>query len=334
MARPLVPMGDHRTSSAPPQGQTRQAGATSRGRSGLSDRDHLRPPERYPLVDATSRDGLRLRCDLLAAAAVLAAAGHLEEALARPSRSPRSRGTDRLVEGGGGQPELSRCFWGVLTGKNPTDRAKKGSKRHLLVDGKGTPLAVRITGAQRNESLLAMPLLDDVPLIRQPRGGRRRRPDALYGDRQYGTPRNREGLKRRRIEDHLARPRTPLPSRHMSGRLTRSQKKSPTNRNTDQKRRSDLCFGRVIRTICCPAARHMSGSRERVGQDPLGRRADAVLGRASATTEDSLRQTASDPSGVPLFAVGEDLLQDPPEGFLKQFLMDSRRSLLHPRKSA
>jgi hypothetical protein len=52
----------------------------------------------------------------------------------------------------------------------------------------------------------------------------------------------------------------------------------------------------------------------------LGRRADAVLGRASATTEDSLRQTASDPSGVPLFAVGEDLLQDPPEGFLKQFL--------------
>jgi transposase len=70
-------------------------------------------------------------------------------------------------------------------------------------------MAVRITGAQRNESLGAMPLLDDVPLIRQPRGGRRHRPDALYGDRQYGTPRNREGLKRRRIEDHLAQPRTP-----------------------------------------------------------------------------------------------------------------------------
>ena len=70
-------------------------------------------------------------------------------------------------------------------------------------------MAVKITGAQRNESLLAMPLLDDVPPLQQPRGGRRRRPDALYGDRQYGTPRNREGLKRRRIEDHLARPRTP-----------------------------------------------------------------------------------------------------------------------------
>ena len=54
-------------------------------------------------------------------------------------------------------------------------------------------MAVRITGAQRNESLEAMPLLDDVPLILQPHGGRRRRPDALYGDRQYGTPRNRKG---------------------------------------------------------------------------------------------------------------------------------------------
>jgi len=69
---------------------------------------------------------------------------------------------------------------------------------------------VRITGAQRNESLEAMPLLDDVPPIRQTsRGGRRRRPKALYGDRQYGTPRNRQGLKKRRIEDHLARQRTP-----------------------------------------------------------------------------------------------------------------------------
>jgi transposase len=70
-------------------------------------------------------------------------------------------------------------------------------------------LAVRITGANRNESLLAMPLLDDVPPICLPHGGRRRRPKAWYGDRQYGTPRNREGLKQRRIEDHLARQRTP-----------------------------------------------------------------------------------------------------------------------------
>ena len=108
-----------------------------------------------------------------------------------------------------GQPELPRCFWGALTGKNPTDRAKKGTKRHVLVDGKGTPLALRITGANRNESLEAMNLVDDIPPIRGRRGRPRRKPKALYGDRQYGTPRNHQGLKERRIEDHLAQQRTP-----------------------------------------------------------------------------------------------------------------------------
>jgi len=108
-----------------------------------------------------------------------------------------------------GQPELPRRFWGLLTGKNPTDRAKKGSKRHLCVDGRGTPLSFRLTGANRNESLEAMPLLDDIPPIRGRRGRPRRKPKALYGDRQYGTPRNHRGLKERGIEDHLATPRAP-----------------------------------------------------------------------------------------------------------------------------
>jgi transposase len=54
-----------------------------------------------------------------------------------------------------------------------------------------------------------MNLVDDIPPIRGRRGRPRRKPTALYGHRQYGTPRNREGLKQRRIEDHLARQRTP-----------------------------------------------------------------------------------------------------------------------------
>jgi transposase len=54
-----------------------------------------------------------------------------------------------------------------------------------------------------------MNLVDDIPPIRGRRGRPRRKPKALYGDRAYGTPRNQEGLKRRGIEDHLARQRTP-----------------------------------------------------------------------------------------------------------------------------
>jgi putative transposase len=36
---------------------------------------------------------------------------------------------------------------GAKTGKNPTDRAKLGSKRHLLVDRRGVPLALTLSGA-------------------------------------------------------------------------------------------------------------------------------------------------------------------------------------------
>jgi len=68
---------------------------------------------------------------------------------------------------------------------------------------------VRLTGANRNESWEAMNLVDDIPPIRGPRGRPRREWKALYWDRQYGTPRNHQGLKARRIEDHLAQQRTP-----------------------------------------------------------------------------------------------------------------------------
>ena len=36
---------------------------------------------------------------------------------------------------------------GATTGKNPTDRAKLGSKRHVLVDRRGVPLAFTLSGA-------------------------------------------------------------------------------------------------------------------------------------------------------------------------------------------
>lgn len=37
------------------------------------------------------------------------------------------------------------------TGPNPTDRGKNGSKRHLLVDGRGVPLSLVVTGANRHD---------------------------------------------------------------------------------------------------------------------------------------------------------------------------------------
>jgi transposase len=80
-----------------------------------------------------------------------------------------------------------------------------------LVDGRGTPLALRLTGANRHDSTQAMKLIDAIPPIRPSRrGGRRRlRPDDAYADRAYGTPINHRGLKQRRIKDHFAHPGMP-----------------------------------------------------------------------------------------------------------------------------
>jgi putative transposase len=37
------------------------------------------------------------------------------------------------------------------TGRNPTDRGKIGTKRHILFDGRGVPLALAVSGANRHE---------------------------------------------------------------------------------------------------------------------------------------------------------------------------------------
>jgi transposase len=78
-----------------------------------------------------------------------------------------------------------------------------------LVDGRGTPMALRITGANRHDSTQALALLDAIPPLRHGRGRPRRRPAAAYGDRGYGTPANHRGLRRRHVRDYLADPLEP-----------------------------------------------------------------------------------------------------------------------------
>ena len=48
---------------------------------------------------------------------------------------------------------------GSKTGKNPTDRGKLGSKVHLLVDERGAPLAIFITGANEHDKWSADDLI-------------------------------------------------------------------------------------------------------------------------------------------------------------------------------
>lgn len=68
---------------------------------------------------------------------------------------------------------------------SPVDRARPGSKHHLIVDRNGTPLAVSVTGGNRHDVTQLMPLLDAMPRIRGLRGRPRHRPRRLFADRGY-----------------------------------------------------------------------------------------------------------------------------------------------------
>ena len=46
---------------------------------------------------------------------------------------------------------LAAPLGGEATGPNPTDLGKSGTKRHLLVDGRGVPLAFHLSAANRHD---------------------------------------------------------------------------------------------------------------------------------------------------------------------------------------
>jgi putative transposase len=55
---------------------------------------------------------------------------------------------------------------GEKTGKNPTDRGKRGAKINLLVDERGAPLSVVLTGANRHDKISAVDLIVSMALKR------------------------------------------------------------------------------------------------------------------------------------------------------------------------
>ena len=97
---------------------------------------------------------------------------------------------------------------GELTGPNPTDRGKPGSKYHLLVDHHGLPLHVLLSAANIHDSKLFEPLLETNPAVRGHRhhpGRPRRRPAKVHADKGYDYLRCRRYLHRRGIKVRIAR---------------------------------------------------------------------------------------------------------------------------------
>jgi len=153
--------------------------------------------------------GLGQRHDLLAAATRLAKSwrlGKTPQGVARPVAGRRS---DRLVASGSRLQQRAGSFWGLQTGRNPTDRGKAGSKHHLLTDAQGVPLCVQLTAANVNDTCQLQPLLAAVPAVGGKVGRPRQRPDLVQGDRAYGSAAHSRWLRRLGITDQLARCRQP-----------------------------------------------------------------------------------------------------------------------------
>ncbi len=94
-----------------------------------------------------------------------------------------------------------RALKGGTTPASPVDRSRPGSKHHVIVDRHGTPLAASLTGGNRHDVTLLIPLLDAIPRIR---GRPRHKPKRVYADRGYDFRKHRRLLWARGIVPQIA----------------------------------------------------------------------------------------------------------------------------------
>ena len=97
---------------------------------------------------------------------------------------------------------------GSETGPSPVDRARNGSKHHLLVDANGIPLACTVTGGNRNDVTQLIPLLEAVPAVSGRPGRPRRRPECVIADRGYDHDKYRRLVRQHGVEPVIARRQT------------------------------------------------------------------------------------------------------------------------------
>ena len=106
---------------------------------------------------------------------------------------------------------------GHKTGKNPTDRGKKGAKINLLVDERGAPISIVLTGANRHDKVSAIEVICSV-VTKNPA----QKEQHLCADKAYDAEDLRNFLASAGYEAHIkVNPRTKsvqLPANNDSSR--------------------------------------------------------------------------------------------------------------------
>jgi putative transposase len=97
---------------------------------------------------------------------------------------------------------------GEKTGKNPTDRGKAGTKRHILTDRRGVPLAVTLSGANEVDKAAALPTVRARVVQPAPQAATLpMRVTHFAADKAYDDDKLRQGLRRFGYTLHIARKR-------------------------------------------------------------------------------------------------------------------------------
>lgn len=109
-----------------------------------------------------------------------------------------------MGSGSRGRTRRRRPFPGAKTGPNPTDRGKPGTKRHVVVDANGIPLAVRLSAANVHDCKMFVEMIDAIQPIRRPIGGSRKRPNNQNADKGYDYRFCRGELRCRGIISRIA----------------------------------------------------------------------------------------------------------------------------------
>lgn len=65
------------------------------------------------------------------------------------------------------------------------DRARAGSKHHVITDAGGIPLAATLTGGNRHDVTQLLSLIEAIPPVRGRCGRPRQRPVQVFADRAY-----------------------------------------------------------------------------------------------------------------------------------------------------
>lgn len=91
---------------------------------------------------------------------------------------------------------------GAETGPNPTDRGKKGAKIHILVDQRGVPLTVRVSGANIHDRWYIKELIISV-VVPRPGGWQQK----LCADRAYNAHDIHQFVQKLGFEDRILRRR-------------------------------------------------------------------------------------------------------------------------------